>query len=301
MENKSQNVNPEMSRVLIIGATGRVGSQLVNELDKNSDGIIIRLSTTNSNVASKWQNVGREAVVLNLDKPETFAKALEGVDRVFLLTGYTVDMLRQSKLLVDAASEAGVSHIVHLGVFTSRRDLIPHFIWHDMIETYIEASGMAWTHLHPNVIADSLLVFDPPINQTGSFTVYWGDAPQGWVFASDIAAVAAEVLRGGPEKHGGANYYLSTEVLTGPQVAAILSKASGKQIKCNVLDPENLKAMVEQIPLTSVKAYMESAYITMQLAKEGKMKAQTVVQDDVLTVLDRSGLTMEEWAKQHLV
>lgn len=297
MENKTE----EKSRVLIIGATGRVGSQVVKELDKNSDGIIVRLSTTQQEVADKWEQEGREAVVLNLDHPETFATALEGVDSVFLLTGYTVDMLYQSKMLVDAAVEAGVKHIVHLGVFTSRRDLIPHFIWHDMIETYIEASGLAWTHIHPNVISDTSLVVNPPITETGSFTVNWGEAQQGWVFASDIAAVIAAVLREGPEKHNGANYFLSTEVLTGPEVAVLLSKAPGKEIKCKIQNPDDLKTYIEQIPSVSVKAYMESAYITMKLAKEGKMQAQTVVKDDVQTVLGRPGLTMAEWAKQNLV
>ncbi|MCK8495507.1 NmrA family NAD(P)-binding protein [Spirosoma sp. RP8] len=291
----------EKANVLIIGATGRVGSQVVEELDRNSDSITVRLSTTDQKKANQWQQQGWDSVVLDLDKPETFADALDGIDRIFLLTGYTVDMLRQSKLLVDAASKAGVSHIVHLGVFTSRHDLIPHFMWHDMVETYIEASGMAWTHLHPNVIADTSLAVDPPITEIGSFTVYWGDAPQGWVFASDIAAVAATVLREGPKKHGGANYYLSTEVLTGPQVAAILSKASGKEITCNVLNPDDQKAIIEQIPSVLVKAYMESAYITMQLAKSGQMEAQTIVKDDVLTVVGRPGLTMEEWARLNLV
>ncbi len=41
--------------------------------------------------------------------------ALEGIDRVFLATGYSVDMLRQSKEFLDAARKAGVRHVVHLG------------------------------------------------------------------------------------------------------------------------------------------------------------------------------------------
>lgn len=292
--------NNNHSRVLIIGATGRVGSQVVKELEKNNEGILVRLSTTQENVAQQWLKEGKDGVILDLDKPETFTNALEGIDRVFLLTGYTVDMLCQSKLLVDAAKEAGVQHMVHLGVFTSRRDLIPHFIWHDMIETYIEASGMNWTHIHPNVISDSVLEWGTPLKETRTFSVMWGEAKQGWVFASDIAAVAAEILRTGSEKHHGANYYLSTEVLTGPEVATILSKASGKEIKCNVLNPEDLKATIEHVPSVSAKAYSESAYITMKLAQEGKMEAQTVVKDDVLTVLGRPGLTMEEWAHLNL-
>ena len=160
---------------------------------------------------------------------------------------------------------------------------------------------MILTHLHPNVITDSILVVDPSITETGSFTVHFNDMPQGWVFTADIAAVAATVLREGPEKHGGANYWLSTEVLTGPEVADILSAATGKVIKCNALSPENLKEYVNQIKSIPVRAYMESAYITMQLAAAGKMSAQTVVHDDVLTVLGRPGITMAEWARQYLV
>ncbi|OMF87571.1 NmrA family NAD(P)-binding protein [Paenibacillus sp. FSL R7-0273] len=284
-------------RVLIIGASGTVGSKVVKEFDKNGEGIILRLATSRQEIAEKWQTEGREAVVLDLNEPTTFASALAGVDRVFLLTGYTADMLIQSKQLVDAAVDAGISHIVHLGVFTSRRDIIPHFIWHDLIETYIEASKIAWTHLHPNVITDTVFA---NLTETGSFTVNWRDMPQGWVFAADIAAVAATVLREGPEKHGDANYWLSTEVLTGPEVANILTEASGKEIKCITLDPASLEAYVAQISTVPERAYMESAVITMKLAAAGQMTAQTVVRDDVLTVLGRPGTTMTEWARQKL-
>jgi len=286
-------------KVLIIGASGTVGSKVVKEFDKNDKGVILRLATSRQETAEMWKTEGREAVVLDLNEPTTFAAALAGVDRVFLLTGYTSDMLIQSKHLVDAAVDAGVSHIVHLGVFTSRRDLIPHFNWHDLIETYIEASGIAWTHLHPNVITDSVLTL-PLLTETGSFSVFWSDMPQGWVFAEDIAAVAATVLREGPEKHGSANYYLSTEVLTGPEVADILTETTGKEIKCNAFDPSALEVHVPQISNVGERAYMESAVITMKLGAAGQMTAQTVVRDDVLTVLGRPGTTMAEWARQNL-
>ncbi len=288
-----------VSKVLIIGASGRVGSQVVKELEKNNDGVELRFATSRPETADKWRAEGRDAVVIDLNKPAGLVEALNGVDRVFLLTGYTSDMLFQSKKLVDAAVAASVSHIVHLGVFTSREDLIPHFVWHDLIETYIEASKISWTHIHPNVIADTTLVTNPPITETGSFTVNWGEAKQGWVFAEDIAAVAAAVLREGPEKHGCKNYYLSTEVLTGPEVASILTEASGREIKCNSLNPESLEAYVTQIQDPGVRAYMESAAITMKLAEAGQMQAQTVVRDDVLTVLGRPGTTMAEWANNY--
>lgn len=287
--------------VLILGATGRVGSQVVKELDENSSGVRVRLSSSRDEVVGNWKEEGRDAVLLDLDKPNTFADALKGVDRIFLLTGYTSDMLYQSKMLVDAAADAGVKHIVHLGVFTSRKDPIPHFSWHDLVETYIEASGISWTHLHPNVIADSILVVEPPISETNSFSIFSGDTPQGWVFASDIAAVAAEVLREGPEKHGNANYFMSTEVLTATQVSTILSEHAGREIKFVANPLSYLKAYIDTIPSIPVKAYMESALITMKLTSEGKMPTQNTQKDDVQTVLGRPGLTMKEWAKQNLL
>lgn len=288
-----------MTKVLIIGASGRIGTQLVKAFDKNSNGVELIFGTSRKEAAQKWRDEGREAVVLDLNKPEGFEVALAGIDRVFLLTGYTSDMLFQTKQLVDAAKNAGVSHIVHLGGFTSRHDPIPHFVWHDLIENYIATSGITWTNIHPNVITDSVLDTNPPMSETESFMSLCGDAPQGWVCTEDIADVAATVLREGPSKHAGKDYYLSIEVLTAPEVANILSEASGKEIKCNYVDVDQQKANFAMIPSIPVQNYMQSALITMELTRNEQFKAQTALQDDVLTVVGRPGITMKEWANNY--
>lgn len=51
---------------------------------------------------------GIETVILDLDDETTHLPALNGIDRLFLVTGYTVDMLRQSKVLLDNAKKAKV-------------------------------------------------------------------------------------------------------------------------------------------------------------------------------------------------
>ena len=285
--------------ILVLGASGRIGSRLVKELDEMGDRVAVRLASSSTKSVEKWKSEGRDAVRLDLNEPATLAPALEGADRVFLLTPYTADMLVQSKHVVDAAKDAGVTHIVHLGVFTSRRDPIPHFIWHDFIETYIEASGIAWTHLHPNVIAEGYLVQDPPITVTGSFNVMCGDAVQGWIFADDIAAVAAKVLAEGPDVHASQEYWMSTELLTGPQAAEIITQESGISVTCNAMPPEALAHYVASIEDTSTRAYMESAVITMKCMASGDFKPQTVVRDDVSRVLGRPATTVAEWARRN--
>lgn len=282
--------------VLVIGASGQVGSGIVQELDADSGNVAVRLSTSRPQTAQMWQAEGRDVVLLDLARPETFAVALKGVDRIFLLTGYTAEMLYQSKMMVDAAVAAGVSHIVHLGVFHSGHDRIPHFAWHEMIETYIKASGVAWTNIHPNVIWGDKMTGS--IRKSGVYTAYWQDAVQGFVCAEDIAAVAAAVLREGPAKHAGADYWLSTEVLTGSKIASILSNEWETKIVFHPRTPDELVELVATMPTAGERLYMESAVETMREAVAGRMTFQTVVRDDVQTVLGRPGITIRQWAQK---
>src|SRR3984957_18168683 len=67
-----------------------------------------------------------------------------------------------------------------------------------------------------------------------------GDKPVGWVASDDIAAVAAKVLAEGPERHAGKNYYLSTDVLNGMEVAGVLSRATDRPIQALVMTPDDL-------------------------------------------------------------
>lgn len=78
--------------VLVLGATGTVGGQVVKELEQ-SQAVNVRIPSRKPEVVAQLKSEGKDAVYLDLDDPRTFALALAGVERVFLLTGYTVAML----------------------------------------------------------------------------------------------------------------------------------------------------------------------------------------------------------------
>jgi uncharacterized protein YbjT (DUF2867 family) len=126
-------------------------------------------------------------------------------------------MLVQSKTLDDAAKKARVQHIVHLGVFGHWDCTDPHIAWHQLVETYIEASGIPWTHLHPNMFMEQIPRFMKIRNDR--FRVFWGRDRMGWVASRDVGAAAATELREGPMKHSGQNYWLSVQVAGGDQLA----------------------------------------------------------------------------------
>ena len=185
-----------------MGASGTIGRQVVKDLEGQA--VNVRITSRNQEVVAQLTREGKDCVYLDLDDPRTFALALAGVDRVFLLTGYTVAMLTQSKTLVDAAKKAGVQHIVHVGVFAEWDTTDAHFAWHQMIEKYIEASGIAWTHLHPNMFMEVFTGLYIPKNLT--YTGYWDDRRIGYIASSDIAAMAAKAFVDGPQRHGGQHY-----------------------------------------------------------------------------------------------
>jgi NAD(P)H dehydrogenase (quinone) len=284
--------------VLIIGSSGQVGSRILKEFAANPDGVSMRFSSRRQAEVDQLRADGKDAVLLDLDEPRTFGAALRGVDRVFLLNSYSVEMLTQSKTLVDAARKAGVQHIVHLGTFGEWDTTDPHFAWHQMVERYIEASGMAWTHLHPNVFMENLLTFFAP--RGGALTVYWGEQRAGWVALGDVAAAAATVLREGPPKHHGKDYWMSTEALSAPAMAAILTEETGRPVRSECKLPNDFQALVDSGAVPMEKWYAAGAVEFMRQIYDGRMGYIGSVRDDVPHLTGREATTFRAWARANL-
>jgi NAD(P)H dehydrogenase (quinone) len=291
-------VNDSAPVVLVIGTTGQVGKLILTEFDRDAGNVRVRYAARKPEQVDQLSAAGRDAVRLDLDDPSTFAHALHGVDRVYLLTGYSVAMLAQSKTLVDAAVKAGVSHIVHQGVFANWDVTDPHFVWHQMIERYIEGSGLEWTHLHPNVFMDGLA--SEISANAGAFSVYWDDRRVGWIAARDIAAVAATVLRQGPQRHSGKEYWLSTEVASGPEAAAIFSDALGREIRCEIRGPEDFMASIADRNITVESWYAEAGVEFNRQVIDGRMGYIGTVRDDVEFVTGRPSTSLRTWALENL-
>ena len=66
---------------------------MIKSLEKNKDNIEIFYSTSNPKTKEKWEKEGKKSIVLDLNKPELFESKLKGIQRIFLLTGYSSEML----------------------------------------------------------------------------------------------------------------------------------------------------------------------------------------------------------------
>lgn len=231
--------------VLIFGATGRTGGVLVDELIADHEAGRIELVAAIRRPAAAAGLVERGVAVrtLDLDVAERHGLApvvdvLSGVDRVFLSSGYDVKMIAQSKAVIDAAAAAGVAHVVHLGVHAVPDSTIVHFGWHQVVEAYLERTGLGYTHLHPTSFMQNLLLPGTADPATGVLTHFIRDAAPSWVDSGDIAAVAAEVLRD-PDHHRGVVYGLGTEVASPADITALIGDVTGRPWRYEAREPDD--------------------------------------------------------------
>jgi len=247
----------KLPKILITGATGQVGSKTIHFLSENQEIEIIAAVRTPEK-AIPFTEKGIKTVLFDFDDESTHLPALEGIDRLFILTGYTVDMLRQSKALIDNAKKAGVQHIVHLGACGRDTTTVAHWAWHQLVERYIEWSGFSFTHLRPETFMQNVLSYGGKrAIENGIIHAYVEDARLSWVDVEDVAQVAALTLAH-PEKHAGKTYRLGYDAKTFDELATLMTGIIKQPFKYEPLSPEIfLQSMIDA---GAEMAYMGCVY-----------------------------------------
>ncbi len=279
-------------RIVVTGATGTVGGEVMGQLRRAAAGFDVVGGVRNDDGAAKLAGRGDASVRLDFDRPDTLRPALEGADAVFLVTGYTVDMLVQSKRLLDAAKAEGVRHVVHLGALAADDTPFAHFAWHQMIERTIEAMGFSFTHLRPNFFMDT--VWNGFCHRPDRIVHFVGDQRVSFVCAEDMAAVAAQALKD-PQAHSGKIYPLAVEALTFAEVAAILADVTGKPVDYRPRPAADLFPIMQKQGAEPV--YAASLAEGVAATERGEMPLSGAVFDTVEAVTGRKGIGWREFAE----
>jgi NAD(P)H dehydrogenase (quinone) len=136
----------EGKKVLVTGATGNVGGGVIRRLGQAREVEFIAGVRSPGNA-----ELGVTQVCFDFNDPDSMARALVGIDRVLMVTGYTVDKLMQGKTFIDEARKAGVSYFVHLGSPGDDDTRVAHYGWEQLVERYLEWSGIGFTRLRPQI------------------------------------------------------------------------------------------------------------------------------------------------------
>jgi NAD(P)H dehydrogenase (quinone) len=280
-------------KILVTGATGRTGGALVRLLATETGIDVIAAARG----PEKAKGLGVPLVTLDYDREQTLAPALEGVDGVFMVTGYTVDMLRQSKAFIDTARRAGVKHIVHLGAPGDDSTSVGHWGWHQFVERYIQWSGISFTHLRPEIYMQNLLGYGgAKAEGKGVIRHYIGDARISWVDCNDVAAIAAIALKH-PEVHAGKTYHLGYEVRSYPEIAEILTQVLRQKFTAESRPPEEF--LERMLAAGADPAYMRCVYQNWIDYKARAIPDQDATDASFFVLTGRKPTTWADFAKTH--
>jgi uncharacterized protein YbjT (DUF2867 family) len=252
--------------ILITGATGTVGSEVVKQLSAKGENIIVK-AAARSATDNTFENLNRVQVVqLDYDKPDSLAVALKGVDKLFLLTPFQSNMVDLTSNLVSEAKKAKVKYIAKQSVMGADAEpgITPGRL-HRQAEKIIEESGIPFTFLRPNFFMQNFVnYYSNLIRSQGAFYTPAGDAKVSFVDVRDIAAVAVKSLINDNQQKGRAYNITGGEALSYGQVAEILSKAVGKKINyVNVTDQDARKGMKDMsMDEWTIKSMIELFEIT---------------------------------------
>lgn len=209
---------------LILGGTGRTGALVTRELVRR--GLPARTAARRgADVRCDW------------DDPATYAPALDGVDRVYLVTPVMrIKFARQVADFLDRAAAAGVRHVTYLSTHGS--DLAPPEVDIRAVERDLMRRD-SFTHsiLRPAWVMQNFSDEHLPLIG-GTITVPTGGGREAFVDAADIAAVAVETLIA-PAAHAGAQYApTGPQALTVDEVAAIIAGIIGRPVSHTDIDPD---------------------------------------------------------------
>lgn len=282
--------------VLITGATGQIGGDTLRNLQADQSITLVAAVRSHAK-AQPFAAHGIRTVIMDFDQEHTLAPALEGIDRALLVTGYTVDMLRQSKAFIDQAKKSGVQHMVHLGACGRDDTTIGHWAWHQFVERYIEWSGFSFTHLRPECFMQNLLSYDGTravIN--GVIEQYTGDARFSWVDGEDVARVAAQALLH-PDRHAGQTYRLGYDVQSYGDIAAIMSRVLGQPFRYDAQSPdvfvENMRAAGAEM------AYMNCVHDNFTRMAARQIPGVEETFDNFSQITGRQPVSWEDFVEKH--
>ncbi|MDH5830204.1 NmrA family NAD(P)-binding protein [Luteimonas sp. M1R5S18] len=210
--------------ILITGATGQIGRQVVQQLvDRGADVRALVRTPATADLPD-----GVDVVQGDLLDVDALRRAFAGIRTLFLLNAVVPDEFTQALIALNVAREAGVQRLVYLSVIHSDRYVdVPHFAGKYGVERMIEQSGFNATLLRPAYFIDNDLTIKDVVLQHGVYPMPIGGKGLAMIDTRDIAEIAAlELLARDRAADGTALARLNLvgpDTLTGEDVARLWS------------------------------------------------------------------------------
>ncbi|WP_250471899.1 NmrA family NAD(P)-binding protein [Caballeronia sp. GAFFF1] len=228
--------------ILVTGATGRVGRQVVEQLvSRHADVRVLVRDPSKAHFPAEVTVA--QGDMLDID---SLRRAFAGARTLFLLNAVAGDEFTQALISLNIARESGVERVVYLSVMHADRFVnVPHFAVKSGAERMIEQMGFSATILRPAYFIDNELMIRDIVVDHGVYPMPIGSKGVAMVDTRDIAEVAAiELLR---RNEAAADLpvevidLVGPDTLTGTALASIWSDVLGRPVSYGGDDPSGFE------------------------------------------------------------
>lgn len=273
--------------ILVTGATGNVGKEVVNLL--HSNGAPVRAAVTSAHSAARLP-ASVPWAILDYTKPDTYAAAFADVNALFLIRPPQIaNVERDMKPLIDYAVAAGVQRIVFLSLLGADRN---RFVPHAKVETLLQETPVSVTLLRAGFFMQNLTTtHQDEIRNEDTIFVPAGMGKTAFIDVRDIAAVAAKALT--EPRHAGKAYELTGNVAYDyAEVATLMSEELDRSIRyANPSLPRFVWRMWRQGHPLGYTAVVAAIYTTTRFGMAQKVTA------DIVDVLQREPISLRQFVQ----
>ncbi|WP_057915942.1 SDR family oxidoreductase [Peribacillus muralis] len=223
-------------KILVTGATGKLGSKVVETLLKTVPANQLAVSVRNPENAEQFRARGVDIRQGDFDHPETLDTAFEGIDRLLIISadGDNETRIPQHTNAVAAAERAGVKFIAYTSISNAKESKNFLAPTHQATEEAILKTGIPYSFLRNNWYLENEISSIQGVLAGAPWVTSAGNGKVGWALQQDYAEAAAAVLSG--KGHENTIYELSGNLMTQEELASTLGTVLGKEVPVQLVD-----------------------------------------------------------------
>jgi NAD(P)H dehydrogenase (quinone) len=282
--------------ILITGASGNLGKVVLENLLKQVPADGISVLVRNPVKAASFEKKGIKAQIGDYSNKASVVKALQGVEKLLLISSSGADALQEHKNVIDAAVESGVSHIYYTGGALNRNIkeslLGPLADSYITTEDYIIASGLKYTVFQNGLYSETIPYFiGEQVLETG---IYFpaGDGKASFAKRDEMGEAIANVMA--EEGHEN-KIYITTAVpsYSFSEIAEMITELSGKEITYQSPEPQEFENQLKEFGLQD-----EEIYYSQILAAIIKNEEYDIAVSDLENLLGRKPTDLKTYLKE---
>jgi len=235
-------------KILVTGATGHLGSLVVEELLKLVPAEQVAVSVRDPKKAEHLAAHRVDVRVANFNDYDSVVKAFSGIDRLLIIsTDDLANRISQHTAAVNAAKAANVGFIAYTSAPNAANSQLLLAESHRKTEEAILDTGIPYAFLRNNWYLENELGTFQTVLNGGPWVIASGQGKIGWATRRDYAKAAARVLAG--QGRDNSTYELGGKLLTQEELSAIFASVTGKAVQVQYVDQETYSNILKQAGL----------------------------------------------------